>query len=52
MPKYWYKIYREKCSNCGRVILEERERFYYEELATKKTEWIPMCEDCYRRIKL
>jgi len=49
--KYWYRIWKLICGSCGRVVSEERKRVFSKEIASTETEYIPVCDDCYRSIK-
>ncbi len=50
--KYWYAITRTFCEMGAHKIEENRERVFSKEKAVKETISIPVCEDCYRGLKL
>jgi len=50
--KYWYQIIREFCDMCGEKIGESRIRVYDKKEATKEDLNIPVCNKCWRSMKL
>jgi len=45
-------IYKEICSMCGRKVFEERKRTYDKQLASTEIYHVPVCEQCFRDMKI